>query len=229
MEETVDYGSDTSLAGDARTMSDTPMSEVHPPTPLGPFAERDEVIVTNLLDEQQGCSTRRKCSAPCAMVTTLRNQRDYVFTPPSVEEHLRQTIGQSLATWTIGPVAASAEEGASGQALCERRNQGRRRQRFIRCVHRTRRLSSMYALRASVSVADVRLERKLRYDYAKFKTRGQLCNRTRYASATTVDVSAGQTVTNTRQPTPLVVGNGLGLEMTLATMLKTSTAYEQSC
>ena len=54
------------------------------------------------------------------MVTTLRNQRDYVFTPPSVEEHLRQTIGQSLATWTIGPVAASAEEGASGQALCER-------------------------------------------------------------------------------------------------------------
>ena len=53
------------------------------------------------------------------MVTTLRNQRDYVFTPPSVEKDLRQTTGQTLATWTIGPVAASAEEGESGQALRE--------------------------------------------------------------------------------------------------------------
>ena len=67
---------------------------------------------------------------------------------------------------------------------------------FIRWVHRTRRLSSMYALRASVSVADVRLERKLRYDYAKLTARGQLRNRTRYASATTVAAGAGQAVTN---------------------------------
>ena len=51
------------------------------------------------------------------MVTTLKNQRDYVFTPLSVEERLRQKTGQTLATWTIGPVAASPEEMASGQAL----------------------------------------------------------------------------------------------------------------
>ena len=118
----MDYGSDTSLAGDARTMSDTPMYEVHLPTLLGPFAERDDVIVTNPLDEQQELAVQREESARChaLMVTTLRNQRDYVFTPPSVEERLRQTTGQSLATWTIGPVAASAKEGASGQALRER-------------------------------------------------------------------------------------------------------------
>ena len=119
------------------------------------------------------------------MVTTLKNQRDYVFTPLSVEERLRQTTGQTLATWTISPVAASPEEVASCQALLERylepylTTQSQYKERlemqarsapvppikdvpilsfagettdeedndFIRWVHRTRRLSSMYALR----------------------------------------------------------------------------------
>ena len=63
MEESVDYGSDTSLAGDARTMFDKPMSDVHPPTPLGPFAERNGVIVTNPLDEQQELAFQREESA----------------------------------------------------------------------------------------------------------------------------------------------------------------------
>uniref|UniRef100_M4BFD3 Uncharacterized protein n=1 Tax=Hyaloperonospora arabidopsidis (strain Emoy2) TaxID=559515 RepID=M4BFD3_HYAAE len=168
------------------------------------------------------------------MVKTLKYQRDYVFTPLSVKERLRQTTGQTLATWNIDPEAASHEEGAIGQALRERylepslttQSQYKARlelqargapvplikgipillftgetkdeedDEFIRWVHRTRRLSSMYALRASVSVADMRLERKLQYDYAKIKARGQLRNRTRYASATTVAASAGQTVTN---------------------------------
>ena len=91
MEESVDCGSDTSLAGDAMTMSDTPMSQVHPPTTLSPFAERDDVIVTSPLDEQQELAVQQKESARrhAQMVTTLRNQRDYVFTPPSVEERLR--------------------------------------------------------------------------------------------------------------------------------------------
>uniref|UniRef100_A0AAV1UW03 Uncharacterized protein n=1 Tax=Peronospora matthiolae TaxID=2874970 RepID=A0AAV1UW03_9STRA len=43
---------------------------------------------------------------------------------------------------------------------------------FIRWVHYTRSLSSMYAWRAGVSVVDVRLERKLRYDYAKLNASG---------------------------------------------------------
>ena len=54
------------------------------------------------------------------MVTILKNQRDYVFTPPSVDESLRQKTGRSLAMWTVGPVAASLEEASSGQALRER-------------------------------------------------------------------------------------------------------------
>ena len=68
MEEAVDYGSDTSVPGDARTMSDTPMHEVQLPTTLSPFSERDDAnaplvppstlnsddaIITNPLDEQQ--------------------------------------------------------------------------------------------------------------------------------------------------------------------------------
>ena len=63
----------------------------------------------------------------------------------------------------------------------------------------------MYALRDSVRLADVRLERKLQYDYATLKTKGQLQNRTRYASATTVAASAVQTVT-TNPPTHTTSG-----------------------
>uniref|UniRef100_A0AAV1UPU8 Uncharacterized protein n=1 Tax=Peronospora matthiolae TaxID=2874970 RepID=A0AAV1UPU8_9STRA len=67
---------------------------------------------------------------------------------------------------------------------------------FVSWVHYVRRLSNIFALRASAHAADVRLERKIRYDYAKLKARGQLRKRTRYASATKVDASAGQSVTN---------------------------------
>uniref|UniRef100_A0AAV1UKF2 Uncharacterized protein n=1 Tax=Peronospora matthiolae TaxID=2874970 RepID=A0AAV1UKF2_9STRA len=67
---------------------------------------------------------------------------------------------------------------------------------FVHWVHYVRRLSNIFALRASAHAANVRLECKLRYDYAKIKARGRLRKRTRYASATKVAASAGQYVAN---------------------------------
>uniref|UniRef100_A0AAV1VC11 Uncharacterized protein n=1 Tax=Peronospora matthiolae TaxID=2874970 RepID=A0AAV1VC11_9STRA len=76
---------------------------------------------------------------------------------------------------------------------------------FVRWVHSKRRLSGMSALRASASVADVHLERKIRYDDAKIKARDQLRNPTRHTSATTVAAGAGQTMT-TNPPTHTTSG-----------------------
>uniref|UniRef100_A0AAV1UEL9 Uncharacterized protein n=1 Tax=Peronospora matthiolae TaxID=2874970 RepID=A0AAV1UEL9_9STRA len=67
---------------------------------------------------------------------------------------------------------------------------------FVRWVHHVRRLISLSKQRASVNVADVRLKRKLRYDYAKLKARSQFSKRMRHALATTIAASANQSVTN---------------------------------
>ena len=63
---------------------------------------------------------------------------------------------------------------------------------FTRWPYRARRLPSMNALRASASKADVRLERKLRYEFAKLKAKRQLRSlyRTQYAKPV-----VGQTTT----------------------------------
>ena len=55
---------------------------------------------------------------------------------------------------------------------------------FTRWAHRARRFPSMNALRSSASKEDVRLERKMRYDFTKLKAKGQLRSlyRTQYAN-----------------------------------------------
>uniref|UniRef100_A0AAV1VAE5 Uncharacterized protein n=1 Tax=Peronospora matthiolae TaxID=2874970 RepID=A0AAV1VAE5_9STRA len=251
IEEEVDYGSDTSVRGDTGTTSGSLMPEAQLSNTPNPFAERggasappaqraasgfDETIIANPLDEQQQLLVQREQNAQryAQMTATLERQRDYVFTPPSVEERLRQAAGQTLATWVIGHGPKTPEEVVSCQALRERylephlTTQSQYKARldmqargapvppmkgipilllagetaseeddaFVHWVHYVRRLSNIFALRASAHAADVRLERKLRYDYAKLKARGQLRKRTRYASATKVAASAGQSVTN---------------------------------
>ena len=66
---------------------------------------------------------------------------------------------------------------------------------FIRCAHKARRLSSINALMASADKADVRLERKLRYDFAELRANGQLraMFRMRYAVAVPMIASPHRT------------------------------------
>uniref|UniRef100_A0AAV1TLK1 Uncharacterized protein n=1 Tax=Peronospora matthiolae TaxID=2874970 RepID=A0AAV1TLK1_9STRA len=127
IEEEVDYGSDTSVRGDTGTMSGSLMPEAQPLNTANPFAERggasappaqyaasgsDETIITNPLDEQQQLLVQREENAQrhVQMTVILERQRDYVFTPPSVEERLRQAAGHTLATWVIGHGPKTPEE-----------------------------------------------------------------------------------------------------------------------
>ena len=262
LDEELDYGSDTEVQEeDERTFSNLPpVREVRSHPAPNPFVERGDTtaplaphqsfdadgnIITNPLDEQQQLVIQRDESARRRrqLAATLEGHRGYVFTPPSVEERIRQTTGRSLATWAIGAEPTTPDEVASRQVLREKylephvmtQRQYKLRletqargapvppikgipilmsadefpeeedNAFVRWVHRKRHLCSMLALRASADVADVRLERKLRYDYAKLKARGQLWASTRYAPAVPVDVSVGQAVPN-YPPTSTTIG-----------------------
>uniref|UniRef100_A0AAV1V5V6 Uncharacterized protein n=1 Tax=Peronospora matthiolae TaxID=2874970 RepID=A0AAV1V5V6_9STRA len=210
IEEEVDYGSDTSVRGDTGTTSGSLMPEAQLSNTPNPFAERggasappaqraasgfDETIIANPLDEQQQLLVQREQNAQryAQMTATLERQRDYVFTPPSVEERLRQAAGQTLATWVIGHGPKTPEEVVSCQALRERylephlTTQSQYKARldmqargapvppmkgipilllagetaseeddaFVHWVHYVRRLSNIFALRASAHAADV--------------------------------------------------------------------------
>ena len=63
----------------------------------------------------------------------------------------------------------------------------------------------MKALRTSADVADVRLERKLWYEYANLKARGQLSIHTRYALAKPVDACYDPVVRSNSLPPITIV------------------------
>uniref|UniRef100_A0AAV1T1J2 Uncharacterized protein n=1 Tax=Peronospora matthiolae TaxID=2874970 RepID=A0AAV1T1J2_9STRA len=142
------------------------------------------------------------------MAATIERQHDYVFTPPSVEERLRQAAGQTLATWVIVHGPKTPEEVVSCQALRERylmphlTTQSQYKARLDMQARGTpvppiKGIPILLFAGETVSEEDdafVHWVHYLRYDYAKLKARGQLRKRTRYASATKVAASAGQSV-----------------------------------
>ena len=87
---------------------------------------------------------------------------------------------------------------------------------FTRWAHRARRLPSIGALRSSASKTDDRLERKLLYEFAKLKAKGQLRSlyRTQYAkpvsgpttAVSTVQIVAGHLVLVSEPYTPTPIG-----------------------
>ncbi|CCI11439.1 hypothetical protein ABG067_006881 [Albugo candida] len=92
-----------------------------------PFVERSDVNapsahMTNPLDEQLQLILSKKRSARCWSQASAvsKSHRDYVFTPPDVEERIRQTVGHSLSGCAIGQKATSSTDLASLQVLRER-------------------------------------------------------------------------------------------------------------
>ena len=117
----------------------------------------------------------------------LRYLEPTVFTLDGYKARLeKQARGVPVPPIKGVPVVKTAEESNSDEDCS-----------FIKWVHKTRRLSNIYALRNSANVADVRLERKLRYEFAKLRAKGRsrASRHSRYALATSVATSPGQTLT----------------------------------
>ena len=224
-EEEVDYESDTPLPNYDGPAPPARASRVEP----NPFPESGAVTaltalratpslesgdITNPLDEHQELAVTAHDDARLRSQTyaTQRARQDYVFTPLSVEERLREVSRQTLASWVTGPEAKTASEIAARQALRERylttqvvpldeyrqrldrqahgasipsmrtvpivlypgEDENENDTFFTTWLHRVRKLRSVFALRESGDLADIRLERKLYYEFSKLKAKVRL-------------------------------------------------------
>uniref|UniRef100_A0AAV1UC53 Uncharacterized protein n=2 Tax=Peronospora matthiolae TaxID=2874970 RepID=A0AAV1UC53_9STRA len=132
-----DSGSDTEVEEEEQSKPSTPVRGDIPHPAPNPFPERsaataltalgamspmDTSIITNPLDEEQqrmldqAASTQRKSEVQ----TTLQRHSEYTFTPPDVEELIRQASRHNLATWATGPEAKTPTEIECRKALRER-------------------------------------------------------------------------------------------------------------
>uniref|UniRef100_A0AAV1TMH0 Uncharacterized protein n=1 Tax=Peronospora matthiolae TaxID=2874970 RepID=A0AAV1TMH0_9STRA len=129
-----DIGSDTKVEGKEKFKPSTPVREdiTHlSPNPfpgqsaatalttLGAMYPINTSIITYPLNEEQqrmldqAASARRKSDVQ----TTLQRRSEYTFTPPGVEELIRQASRHTLATWATGPEAKTPAELECRKAL----------------------------------------------------------------------------------------------------------------
>ena len=123
-EEELDYGSDveskvsTPVRDDMSRQAPNPLSERRAEDALTALHTTPGMwlaIITKTLDEEQVLQQRGSAQRRSQIMATLESHTDYVFTPLSLEERLRKTTGQSLASWTIGPEANTPEEIEAGR------------------------------------------------------------------------------------------------------------------
>ena len=79
-------------------------------------------IITNSLgkEQEQVLQQRERTRRRSQIVSTLEIHTNYMLTPLSLKEHLQQTTGQSLESWTIGPAATTPDELEARRILRER-------------------------------------------------------------------------------------------------------------
>ena len=129
-EEELDYGGDveskvsTLVRDDMSRQAPNPFPEcmaANTRTALHTTPGMRSAIITKPLNEeqQQVPQQQESTQSRSQIMSTLESHTDYVFTPLSLEDRLRQTTGQSLASWTICPAANTPKEIETGRVLRE--------------------------------------------------------------------------------------------------------------